>query len=207
MTAADEIVARLIDTGQDSVAAGLVVATGGNLSARVPGTDTFAVTSAGARLDRLTPSDFAMMSLDGTVLRDGEPSSEWRLHQRTYLARPDAGAVVHVHPEYAVLVDAMGERIRQVTLDHIAYAPAVERVPFHPNGSDALADAAAAAARRADCVVLAHHGCSTVAATPAQALRVALNLESAARYTYRMLLRGDRRTEFPAELRPHALHR
>ncbi|NUP34797.1 MAG: class II aldolase/adducin family protein, partial [Streptomycetaceae bacterium] len=67
--------------------------------------------------------------------------------------------------------------------------------------------AAAAAARRADCVVLAHHGCSTLGPTPAAALRGALNLESAARYTYRMLLRGDRMTEFPAELREHAVHR
>lgn len=207
MTGAAEVVARLIDTGQDSVDAGLVLATGGNLSARVPGTDTFAVTGTGCRLDRLTPSDFAVMTLDGSVLHGAEPSSEWRLHQRTYQIRPDTGAIVHVHPEYAVLVDAMGERIRQVTLDHVAYAPVVERIPFHPNGSTALADAAADAARRADCVVLAHHGCSTLGPTPAAALRGALNLESAARYTYRMLLRGDRMTEFPAELREHAVHR
>ncbi|MGR7001055.1 class II aldolase/adducin family protein [Yinghuangia aomiensis] len=206
MTAAAEVVARLIDTGRDSVDAGLVLATGGNLSARVPGTDTFAVTGTGCRLDRLTPSDFAVMTLDGSVLRGAEPSSEWRLHQRTYQVRPDTGAIVHVHPEYAVLVDAMGERIRQVTLDHVAYAPVVERIPFHPNGSTALADAAADAPPRR----LRRPGAPRLLDAgphPGRGPARCAQLESAARYTYRMLLRGDRMTEFPVELREHAVHR
>ena len=37
-------------------------------------------------------------------------------------------------------------------------------MPFFPNGSDELADAAAEQARDHDCVVLAHHGCSTLGA-------------------------------------------
>ena len=192
--------------GATSVAAGLVLASGGNLSAREPGTDRFAVTGKGTFLDRLQPSDFVQMDLDGATHSAGTPSSEWKLHQRTYLARPDVNAIVHLHPEHTVLLDALGKPIRLLTLDHIAYVGAINRIPFYPNGSDELADEAAKAAAECDCVVLAHHGCSTLADTVDNAFRKALNLESAARATYRMLQLGDETTEFPVDLRATAIH-
>ena len=202
-TAACDDMARL---GAQAVDLGLVLASGGNLSAREPGADQFVVTGKGTFLDRLAPADFVRMDLEGTVLGDGTPSSEWKLHQRTYLARPDVNAVVHLHPEHTVLLDALGKPIRLLTLDHIAYVGRISRIPFHPNGSDELADAAAAATDGSDCVVLAHHGCSTVAQSVIDAFRKALNLESAARATYRMLLLGDESTEFPQHLRATAIH-
>ena len=70
--------------------------------------------------------------------------------------------------------------------------------PFHPSGSQEIADAAAEAARDHDAVVLAHHGCSTLGDTVSMALRRALNLEEAATMTYRLLLAGDRTSDFPA---------
>ncbi len=145
------------------------------------------------------------MGLDGRVLVGPEPSSEWRLHQRAYLARPDVGAVVHLHPEHAVLLDALGRRLRLLTLDHVAYVGQVARVPFWPNGSHELADSAAAALTETDTVLLAFHGCSCVGADIDVAYRAAVNLESAATATYRMLLLGDETTEFPPELRAGAL--
>ena len=75
------------------------------------------------------------------------------------------------------------------------------RVPFHPAGSQELADAAADAARDHDAVVLAHHGCSALGDTVAMALRRAFNLEEAATMTYRLLLAGDTASDFPPEWR------
>lgn len=196
----DELVAQLVEIGRLAVARGLVVASGGNLSARLPGAAEFAVTAAGTWLDRLTPHDFTWVSLAGEVVGGAaEPSSEWKLHHRTYLARPDVNAVVHLHPQHAVLVDALGHPIRLLTLDHACYVRSVGTVPYFPNGSDELADHAAAQARTHDCVVLSHHGCSTVGPDPGMALRRALNLEEAATATYRLLLLGDTTTSFPAE--------
>ena len=45
--------------------------------------------------------------------------------------------------------------------------------------------------------MLAHHGCSALGPDVDTALRRALNLEEAARATYRMLLLGDISTTFP----------
>lgn len=196
----DDLTQQLCDVGAMAVRLGLVVASGGNLSARHPGTEEFVVTGAGTWLDRLTPAAFARMNLAGEVTGGAvEPSSEWKLHQRTYHRRPDVNAVIHLHPQHAVLVDALGHAIRLITLDHAYYVRSVGRVPYFPNGSDELADHAAEAALDHDCVLLAHHGCSTVGGDVDMAFRRALNLEEAAIATYRCLAVGDTDCRFPPD--------
>ena len=194
------LVDELVEVGRAAVASGLVLASGGNLSARLPEGEEFVVTAAGTWLDRLTPADFSVMTLDGDVTAGAvRPSSEWKLHQRTYRVRADVNAVVHLHPQHAVLVDALGHPIRLITLDHAYYVRSVGTVPYFPNGSDELADAAADRAREHDCVVLSHHGCSTLGGDVGMAYRRALNLEEAATATYRCLVVGDTTCTFPVE--------
>jgi L-fuculose-phosphate aldolase len=199
-TTRDEAVDQLIEVGRLAVERGLALASGGNLSARLPGDSEFLVTAAGTWLDRLTPADLSVVTLDGEVTGGAQqPSSEWKLHQRTYRARPDVNAVVHLHPQHAVLVDALGHRIRLITLDHACYVRSVGTVPYSPNGSDELADGAAEQARQHDCIVLSHHGCSALGPDVGMAFRRALNLEEAATATYRALLLGDTTCTFPPE--------
>jgi ribulose-5-phosphate 4-epimerase/fuculose-1-phosphate aldolase len=151
---------QLAHVGYSVVSAGLVVGSGGNLSARVPDADTCWVTGAGTWLDRLNRPDFAEVNLaDGAVLRDGvPPSTELALHLATYRARPDVHAIVHLHPQTALLLDALGERIRLVSTDHVVYLRRIVTTPFRPPGSAELAEVAAAAADGTNCVLLAHHG-------------------------------------------------
>ncbi|UNS98874.1 class II aldolase/adducin family protein [Streptomyces tubbatahanensis] len=194
----DGLVEQLIDVGADIVRRGYALASGGNLSARLPGAAEFVVTGKGTWLDRLEPADFTVMNLAGEVVGGNPvPSSEWKLHQRSYRVREDANALVHMHPQHAVLVDALGHEIRLLTLDHAVYVRSLGRIPFHPNGSDELADAAAEQAEQHNCVLLAHHGCSALGEDVGMALRRAMNIEEAATATYRALLLGDRTTRFP----------
>lgn len=202
----DALLDDLIDAGRQLVARGLVQASGGNLSARLPGRDRFLVTASGTWLDRLTPEDFSVVTLDGDRVGGApRPSVEWKLHQRTYAVREDVEAVVHLHPQHVLLVDLLGAPIRFTTLDHQFYVGSVGRVPFHPAGSQAIADAAAEAAREHDAVVLAHHGCSTLGDSVSMALRRAFNLEEAAVMTYRLLVVGDTTSDFPREWRGRIL--
>lgn len=194
-----ELVEQLVHVGRTAAQQGYVLASGGNLSARLPGSDTFLVTASGVWFDQLSPSDFVTMDLAGELVGDSpRPSSEWKLHQRTYRERDDINAVVHLHPQYAVLVDALGYPIRLFTLDHAAYVTSIGRTGYYPNGSDELADTAAAEARRHNCVVLAHHGCSALGPDVGMAFRRATNLEEAAAATFRALSLGDTTTQFPA---------
>jgi len=194
------LIYQLIRVGAEAVNQRLVLGSGGNLSARVPGSDRFVITGAATWLDRLEVADFSVVDLSGDVLAGAtRPSSEWKLHQQTYLRRDDVNSVIHVHPQYAVLIDAMDEPIRLVTLDHAYYVRAVGRVPYLPSGSDDLAAAAADVATDHDAMVLAFHGCSALGADIDMAFRRATNLEEAATATYRLLALGDRTTTFPRE--------
>lgn len=195
----ESLVEELIAVGADIVARGLALASGGNISARIDD-DTFVITGSGTWLDRLTPADFSVMSLSGKVLDGSQrPSSEWKLHQRSYLVRPDANAIIHVHPQHAVLLNALGHEVRLITLDHAYYVRSVGTTPYYPNGSDELAASAAEQAEQHDCVIMGHHGCSALGDSVSMAFRRALNLEEAATATYRALLLGDTETTFPAD--------
>ncbi|NJI58578.1 MULTISPECIES: class II aldolase/adducin family protein [Microbacterium] len=198
-TRVESLIEELSAVGVDIVARGLALASGGNISARID-EDTFVVTGSGTWLDRLTPEDFSVMSLSGEVVSGSpSPSSEWKLHQRSYETRADVNAVVHVHPQHAVLLNALGHDVRLITLDHAYYVRSVGTTPYYPNGSDELADSAAEQAAHHDCIIMGHHGCSALGDSVSMAFRRALNLEEAATATYRALLLGDTESAFPAE--------
>jgi L-fuculose-phosphate aldolase len=185
--------------GYDVVQAGLVCGSGGNLSARIPGEDTCWVTASGAWLDRLSRTTFASVRIsDGSPAAVGavpsphhEPTSELALHLALYRARPDVHAVVHLHPQTALLLDALGEHVRIVTTDHAYYLRRVSTVPFRPPGGTELAALTAAmAADGTNCLILSHHGCVVMADTVELAHKRARNLEEAAALTYRALAAG-----------------
>jgi len=191
---------ELADVGRSAVARGLALASGGNLSARLPAGDSFVVTASGTWLDRLTADDFTVMSLSGEVLSGNpKPSSEWKLHQRSYAVRPDINSVIHVHPQHAVLVDALGYEVRLIALDHAYYVKSIGVTPFYPNGSDILADSAAEQALEHNCIIMSHHGCSALGETIEMAYRRAMNLEEAATATYRALAVGNTTAVFPPD--------
>jgi 3-dehydro-4-phosphotetronate decarboxylase len=190
---------QLAHVGYDVVQAGLVCGSGGNLSARISNEDACWVTGKGAWLDRLSRTTFASVRIsDGSPAAVGalplpsvEPTSELPLHLALYRARPDVNAVIHLHPQTALLLDALGERIRIVTTDHAYYLRRVSTVPFRMPGSTELAAMTAAmAADGTDCLVLSQHGCVVMADTVELAHKRARNLEEAATLTYRALAVG-----------------
>ena len=189
------LVGQLCRLGRSLVSAGLVLGSGGNLSARAPGGEIAAVTARGSWLDELVPADFALVRLaDGTVLGGApKPSTELALHLECYRARPDVTAVVHVHPQLSVLLTALGHPIRMITTDHVAYVGEVRVAAYRHPGTVELAIEAAAllADGRCDCVVLSHHGCTVVADSVEMALRRVLNLEEAARLNHAALVLGQ----------------
>ena len=194
----DDLRDHLTDVGRAVTRGGLVVGSGGNLSARHPGSDEFWVTGAGTWLDRLTAESYALVRRGTARSSATPPTTELALHVATYRVRPDVNAIIHLHPQMAVLLDALGERIQLVTTDHTFYLGRVARTPFHPPGTRALARAAAAAvADGTNCVILAHHGCSVLGETIEMAHRRAANLEEAARLTYQALLLGRDVVECP----------
>ena len=190
---------QLAHVGYDVVQAGLVCGSGGNLSARIPDQDACWVTASGAWLDRLSRTTLAPVRItDGSPAAVGTlppppvaPTSELALHLALYRTRPDVNAVIHLHPQTALLLDALGEHVRIVTTDHAHYLRRVSTVPFRLPGSTELASLTAAmAADGTDCLVLSQHGCVVMADSVELAHKRARNLEEAATLTYRALTAG-----------------
>lgn len=190
---------QLAHVGYDVVQAGLVCGSGGNLSARIPDEDACWITASGAWLDRLSRTTFVPVQVsDGSPATIGtlpvarpEPTSELALHLATYRTRPDVNAIVHLHPQTVLLLDALGERIRLTTTDHAFYLRRVVTVPFRlPGTIEIAAMASAMAADGTNCLILSQHGCLVVADSVELAHKRARNLEEAAGLTYRALAAG-----------------
>jgi L-fuculose-phosphate aldolase len=88
----------LIHTARDMAARGLSAGTSGNVSLRVPG--GMLITPSATPYESLTPDMIPLVRPDGSFEGRFRPSSEWRFHLDIYLARPEAGAIVHHHAPY-----------------------------------------------------------------------------------------------------------
>ena len=144
---------------------GLVAGVSGNNSLRVPGTDLILIKATGGCQGDMDLTDTVLMTLDGEVLDAGRrPSKEWRWHAALYRARPDTGAVVHLHPPHVVAFAVADEPLPLVHTAARGHLRKVGYVELLPAGSPELADAVARVYADPDvrAVVLREHGSITV---------------------------------------------
>lgn len=65
--------------------------------------DRIYITRSGASFGRLTPEDFSVVDLNGSVQSGEKPSKELPLHLTLYSANSQRHAVIHTHSLYATL--------------------------------------------------------------------------------------------------------
>ncbi|GIW71019.1 MAG: aldolase [Planctomycetota bacterium] len=166
-----ELREQLVAAGALLERRGLIVATDGNLSARLPD-GRLLVTPAGSRKGALRPEELVLCDPDGAPLGAGaRPSSEVRMHARLYAVRPEAGAVVHAHPPAVVALSLAGRQIAAAALPEVAEGIGeVALAPYAHPGTETLARRVAEAARQAEAVVLERHGALTLGRTVEEAL-------------------------------------
>lgn len=76
----------------------------GHVSARIPGTDTFAIQPRLTGRSVLLPEDLLVANLDGEIVVGiGELPSETALHAEVYRARPEVNSVCHGHPLHSTV--------------------------------------------------------------------------------------------------------
>ncbi len=119
---------------------GLVTGSSGNISVRLDDGDIL-ITPTRKALGLLRKSDLVRIGADGMPRENGKPSSEWRLHVAAYAARNDIAVVVHTHPTFCVVWSAHDRIYPRETIAATESLAAMKLVPFHPNGTQALADA------------------------------------------------------------------
>ncbi len=171
---------------------GINQGTSGNISARAG--KFMLITPTATPYDALKPAMIARMKLDGGEAFSGplKPSSEWRFHRDIYLARPDAGAVVHTHASYATALAMLRKDLRATHYMIAAFGGATVRcTDYAPYGTQALSDLVVAGLEDRTGVLLGSHGMIVIGRDLDEAMWRAVELETLCRQTWIASLAGE----------------
>lgn len=168
---------------------GLVVWTGGNVSARVPGSDLFLIKPSGVPYDELAPESMILCDLDGEVVAgtpgaERSPSSDTAAHAHVYRNMPGVGGVVHTHSTYATAWAARGEEIPCVlTAMADEFGGPIPVGPFAIIGDDSIGRGIVETltGHRSRAVLMQNHGPFTIGSSAADAVKAAVMVEDVAR--------------------------
>lgn len=82
---------------------GLQTGNGGNLSCRVPASDTIIIKGSGLSFGECTQDNFVLVTIDGEVIGGaGKPSRELLTHLCIYRLRPDIHGIFHTHSPWSI---------------------------------------------------------------------------------------------------------
>jgi L-fuculose-phosphate aldolase len=177
-------------------AAGLNSGTAGNLSLRIEG--GLLITPSSVPPEQMGPEDLVAIDHQGHLLAGRatapgrSPSSEWRLHADLLGQRPEIQAVVHCHSIHATALACHGRGIPPFHYMVVqAGGPDIRCGGYATFGSQALSDLAGQALEHRQACLLAHHGQLTLGATLAQALALAIEVETLAQMYLAALQLGE----------------
>ncbi len=190
----EEQSARLLlaELGKSLFDRGYSVGSAGNISVRLA--DGYLMTPTNSCLGRLDPTRISKLGPDWSHLSGDKPTKEVFLHRAFLTARPDAGAIVHLHSTYATAIACIAAPGETAPIPPLTpyFVMRVGRtlpiVPYYRPGDAAMEPAVHAAALTARALLLANHGPVVSGATLTDAVYAAEELEESARLA--LMLRG-----------------
>jgi ribulose-5-phosphate 4-epimerase/fuculose-1-phosphate aldolase len=183
----------------------------GHVSLRVPGDpNRFVVKGRGYRIDvlsRMRPEDMVVCDLEGNWL-DGPPyslqCSEVKIHSCIYKNRPDVQSVVHVHPDYVVLMSVLQNGIQPMAQEGISLV--TKPLPVYPRTKIITSEEEGQEVARflgdgEVCLLLGHGAVTTSTSGVEAAVMAMIHLEHQARLNYMaMCAAGPNHASIPLHL-------
>jgi L-fuculose-phosphate aldolase len=178
---------------------GFMPGSAGNISVRTA--DGMLITPSGCAAESITDESIIALTLDGTMLSPGEPSSEWPMHAAIYRAYGNARAIVHTHAEAATALACLNQGLPAFHYMVATFGGEdVRCAPYVTFGTPELARLAVAALEGRRACLLANHGMMVHAPSLDQAVADAIVLESLCRQYLLARAAGTPRLLTPAEI-------
>ncbi|MBE0657907.1 MAG: class II aldolase/adducin family protein [Bryobacteraceae bacterium] len=196
---------QLVAVAHSLYVRGYTFGTAGNISVREG--ERILISPTNSSFGSLKPGDLAEVSLTGEPLPGPSPSKEAHFHLAAYRARPEAGAVVHLHSCHATAVSCladldMDDALPVYTPYFAMRLPCLPVAEYYPPGDPALAPSVEAAAANSPALLLRNHGSIATGRTLQEASALAEEIEEQARLYFLLGARGRALTpEQVAELR------
>jgi L-ribulose-5-phosphate 4-epimerase len=185
---------ELMEIGKRAFAAHLQTGTGGNISARVAGTQTVVIKPSGVGFSECNPDNLLIVDLEGAILKgSAKPSKDMPFHLGIYRVRSDVGGIVHVHSPWATAWATLGQEIPLLTGQSLSKLGRIPLVPGGPDGNKEASNAVVEAFRdpKILAATLQNHGAVGVGKTILDAEQIAELIEETAQIA--MLVRMAKR--------------
>ncbi len=198
-----ELRGLLVTLAASLFARGYSVGSAGNISVRLA--DGYLMTPTNSCLGRLDAERLSRLDNEFAHVDGDPPSKEVFMHRAFYQARPDAGAVVHLHSTMATAVACLADVDGESPIPPLTpyFVMRVGRrlpiVPYYRPGDAAMEPAIAEQARMARAVLLANHGPIISGRTLTDAVYAAEELEEAAKL-FLLLRTASTRTLSPTQV-------
>jgi len=171
----------LVSLGASLFARGYSVGSAGNISVRLE--EGYLMTPTNSSLGRLEAARISKLDRDWKHVAGDKPTKEVFLHRAFLDARPDAGAVVHLHSTHATAISCLPNAVIPPLTPYFVMrvGRSLPLIPYYRPGDAAMEPAIHAAAQTARAVLLANHGPVICGATLTDAVNAAEELEEAAK--------------------------
>jgi L-ribulose-5-phosphate 4-epimerase len=166
--AIQSVILNLMEVAKRAFNNHLQTGTGGNISARVSGSDAVVIKPSGVGFSECTPDNLLLVDLEGKILKGStKPSKDMPFHLGIYRVRPEVNGIVHVHSPWATAWAALGEEIPLLTEQSRSKFGKIPQVPSGPDGSKETAESVVNAFRDPAVLVatLQNHGAVGVGKT------------------------------------------
>lgn len=157
-----ELRQQILQIGKFLHQKGLVAASDGNISTRLPDGRILATPTSMSK-GLMTADDLVITDLEGRKLEGKRnPSSEIQMHLLVYRMRPEVNGVVHAHPPIATGFASSGRPLNQALVAEIVLAlGCVPLAPYGTTGTPELLDSLKPLIPSFDAILMSNHGVVT----------------------------------------------
>ena len=195
---------QVVDTCHSLLERGYLKETEGNISARISGQNTFAITPSNYDYAKMQANDICILDFDmRRVEGEMKPSVESGMHAGVYQTRPDVHCIIHTHQPYASALALIKSPIPALFDEQVArLGRSVDIIPYAPSGTGFLKNAVKAKVKNNNnAFILQNHGVLVFGVTMEQAIHNMALLEKCA-LTYLLALMTEKKvSKIPLPIR------